>query len=145
MVHIFHYVVLLNFTEYQNSYRPKAYRYNVGEHSHFIQIPMLEVALREKLAWGSDYIQAHCQQLWQEPVRQLSALGVTFEPEDERAHHLVGIRLPAGTDVIKVQQALEAHKVIVAARGRGIRVSPHLYNTPKDMTVLVDALMEVLT
>lgn len=132
-------------TEYQNSYRPKAYRYNVGEHSHFIQIPMLEVALREKLAWGSDHIQAHCQQLWQEPVRQLSALGVTFEPEDERAHHLVGIRLPDGTDVIKVQQALEAHKVIVAARGRGIRVSPHLYNTPKDMAVLVDSLMEVLT
>lgn len=132
-------------TEYQNSYRPKAYRYNVGEHSHFIQIPMLEVALREKLAWGSDHIQAHCQQLWQEPVRQLSALGVTFEPEDERAHHLVGIRLPDGTDAIKVQQALEAHKVIVAARGRGIRVSPHLYNTPKDMAVLVDALMEVLT
>ena len=35
-------------TDYQDDYRPKAFRYNVGEHSHFIQMPMLEVALREK-------------------------------------------------------------------------------------------------
>ncbi|MFN8344341.1 MAG: aminotransferase class V-fold PLP-dependent enzyme [Spirosomataceae bacterium] len=131
-------------TDYQTNYRPKAYRYNVGEHSHFIQMPMLEVALREKLEWGTEAIQAHCRELWQEPVRHLSALGVTFEPEAERAHHLVGIRLPIGTDVLKVQQALETHKVIVAARGRGIRVSPHLFNTTKDMGALVEALSEVL-
>jgi selenocysteine lyase/cysteine desulfurase len=131
-------------TDYQNAYRAKAYRYNVGEHSHFIQIPMLEVALREKLAWGTALIQAHCQDLWQEPVRQLSVLGVTFEPEAERAHHLVGVRLPAETDVMRVQQALESQKVIVAARGRGIRVSPHLYNTRQDMNALVEALKSAL-
>ncbi len=131
-------------TEYQPTYRPKAYRYNVGEHSHFIQMPMLEVALREKLEWGTDNIQAYCQQLWEEPVKQLSALGVSFEPESERAHHLVGIRLPAGTDVIKVQDALAARQVIVAGRGQGIRVSPHLYNTDEDMNALVEALTEVL-
>ncbi|RDB05576.1 aminotransferase class V-fold PLP-dependent enzyme [Runella aurantiaca] len=132
-------------TEYQENYRPKAYRYNVGEHSHFIQMPMLEVALREKLAWGCDSIQAHCQSLWQQPVQKLASLGVQFEPEAERAHHLVGIRLPASTDVVKVQQALEARKVIVAARGQGIRVSPHLYNTAADMNALVEALADVLT
>lgn len=132
-------------TEYQENYRPKAYRYNVGEHSHFIQMPMLEVALREKLAWGCDSIQAHCQSLWQQPVQKLAKLGVQFEPEAERAHHLVGIRLPASTDVVKVQQALEARKVIVAARGQGIRVSPHLYNTDADMNALVEALADVLT
>ncbi|MEZ4905112.1 MAG: hypothetical protein R2822_26875 [Spirosomataceae bacterium] len=131
-------------TDYQSNYRPKAYRYNVGEHSHFIQMPMLEVALREKLAWGCEAIQAHCQQLWQEPVRQLSALGVAFEPETERAHHLVGIRLPKGTSAMKVQEALLTQKVIVAARGEGIRVSPHLYNTDEDMQALVAALISVI-
>jgi selenocysteine lyase/cysteine desulfurase len=108
-------------------------------------MPMLEVALREKLAWGCDLIQAHCQSLWQQPVQKLASLGVQFEPEAERAHHLVGIRLPASTDVVKVQQALEARKVIVAARGQGIRVSPHLYNTAADMNALVEALTDVLT
>jgi len=53
--------------------------------------------------------------------------------------------LPAGTDAIKVQQALEARKVIVAARGQRIRVSPHLYNTADDMKALVDVLTGVLT
>lgn len=131
-------------TDYQSVYRSKAYRYNVGEHSHFIQIPMLEVALREKLAWGTANIQVHCQELWEEPVRQLSALGVVFEPEAERAHHLVGIRLPAETDVVRVQQALKTQKVIVAARGSGIRVSPHLYNTSQDMNALVEALRSAI-
>ncbi|AEI50106.1 aminotransferase class V-fold PLP-dependent enzyme [Runella slithyformis] len=132
-------------TDYQKVYRPKAYRYNVGEHSHFIQMPMLEVALREKLAWGCEAIQQHCLALWQGPVQTLTQLGVQFEPEAERAHHLVGIKLPEATDVLQVQQALEARKVIVAARGRGIRVSPHLYNTSEDMDALTEALTYALT
>lgn len=131
-------------TDYQKVYRPKAYRYNVGEHSHFIQMPMLEVALREKLAWGCEAIQEHCLALWQGPVQILTQLGVQFEPEAERAHHLVGIKLPEATDAVQVQQALEARKVIVAARGRGIRVSPHLYNTAEDMNALTEALTAVL-
>jgi selenocysteine lyase/cysteine desulfurase len=46
---------------------------------------------------------------------------------------------------LQVQQALEARKVIVAARGQGIRVSPHLYNTPEDMNALTEALTDALT
>lgn len=131
-------------TDYQSKYRSKAYRYNVGEHSHFIQMPMLEVALREKLAWGCEAIQAHCQQLWQEPIQLLESWGLCFEPQDDRAHHLVGIRLPAGTEVMKIQDALLTRKVIVAARGEGIRVSPHLYNTHEDMQALVAAIQSSL-
>ncbi len=136
--------VFYKLTEYRETYRPKAYRYNVGEHSHFIQMPMLEVALREKLEWGSEAIQEHCRRLWERPVQQLTSLGLKFEPEAERAHHLVGIRLPENTDVLKIQQALEAGKVIVAARGQGIRVAPHLYNHPADMNALVEALTQAL-
>lgn len=132
-------------TDYQEVYRPKAYRYNVGEHSHFIQMPMLEVALREKLAWGCEAIQDYCQSLWKGPVQKLTKLGVRFEPEAERAHHLVGIKLPQTTNTVQIQQALEARKVIVAARGQGIRVSPHLYNTAEDMNALTEALTVVLS
>lgn len=131
-------------TEYQPDYRPKAYRYNVGEHSHFIQMPMLEVALKEKLEWGCETIQAHCKELWEKPIRQLSEKGVRFEPNTVRAHHLVGVRLPHTTHALQIQRALQQRKVIVAARGQGIRVSPHLYNTPEDMQALVDTLLEVL-
>lgn len=131
-------------TDYQASYRPKAYRYNVGEHSHFIQMPMLEVALKEKLEWSTERIQAHCKSLWTQVVPELEELGVLFEPENERAHHLMGLRLPAEVDVMKVQAALAERKVIVAARGQGIRVAPHLYNTTEDMAALVAALRQAL-
>ena len=131
-------------TEYQPVYRPKAYRYNVGEHSHFIQMPMLEVALREKLEWTTERIQSHCKVLWKEPIEALSELGFLVEPEDERAYHLMGLRVPERTDVLKIQQALVERKVIVAARGQGIRVSPHLYNTEEDMAALVAALRAAL-
>lgn len=131
-------------TEYQPVYRPKAYRYNVGEHSHFIQMPMLEVALREKLEWTTERIQSHCKVLWKEPIEALSELGFLVEPEDERAYHLMGLRVPERTDVLKIQQALAERKVIVAARGQGIRVSPHLYNTEEDMAALVAALRAAL-
>jgi selenocysteine lyase/cysteine desulfurase len=130
-------------TDYQDIYRPKAYRYNVGEHSHFIQMPMLEVALREKLEWQPARIQAHCQALWAAVTPQLVEMGMGLEPEAERAHHLVGLRLPPDANSLKVQHALAERKVIVAARGQSIRVSPHLYNTPEDMAALVSALAEI--
>ncbi|TAE35659.1 MAG: aminotransferase class V-fold PLP-dependent enzyme [Cytophagia bacterium] len=132
--------VFAKLTDYQSVYQPKAYRYNVGEHSHFIQMPMLEVALRQKLEWTPAHIQAHCHQLWTGILPQLKAKGIELEPEAERAHHLIGLRLPAGTDALKVQQQLAENRVIVAARGQSIRVSPHLYNSPQDMAALVEAL-----
>lgn len=127
-------------TDYQAVYRPKAYRYNVGEHSHFIQMPMLEVALRQKLAWTPAAIQTHCQALWNGILPELNQKGIVLEPESDRAHHLVGLRLPEGSDAMKIQEQLAKRKVIVAARGNNIRVSPHLYNTPEDMMALVAAL-----
>lgn len=127
-------------TDYQSNYRPKAYRYNVGEHSHFIQMPMLEVALREKLDWQPARIQAHCADLWRTITPQLAKKGIELEPEASRAHHLIGLRLPEGTDTLRVQEQLAESKVIVAARGQNIRVSPHLYNTPADMNALLAAL-----
>lgn len=131
-------------TNYQSIYQPKAYRYNMGQHSHFIQMPMLETAIREKLEWGVDFIQAHCKALWKTPVQQLLKLGVQFDNEQDRAHHLVGIRLPENVDIVKIQEKLAAQKVIVAARGTGLRVSPNIYNTATDMAALVNVLTEVI-
>ncbi|MFN4147371.1 MAG: aminotransferase class V-fold PLP-dependent enzyme [Runella sp.] len=136
--------IFYQLTEYQSEYRPKAYRYNVGEHSHFIQMPMLEVALRQKLAWTPEAIQAHCAKLWEQQESALASLGIPLPPATQRAHHLVGLSLPTHVNTLRVQQILAESKVIVAARGRSVRVSPHLYNTPEDMEALVAALGEGL-
>lgn len=135
--------LLHKLTDYQSVYQPKAYRYNVGQHSHFIQMPMLEVALREKIAWGVDNIQQHCLELWQGCAEKLNNLGVQLDPEADRSQHLVGLKLPENTDMLTIQQRLADRQVFVAARGPRLRVSPHIYNTPEDMTVLVEALSGV--
>jgi selenocysteine lyase/cysteine desulfurase len=129
-------------TDYQPLYRPKAFRYNMGQHSQFVQMPMLEVALQEKLEWGVNNIQTHCKELWASIVPKLQSLGITLEAENDRAQHLVGLRLPASTDLMAVAQSLAARKVFVAVRGAGLRVSPHIYNTIDDMNALVEALSE---
>lgn len=134
-------------TDYQPAYRPKAYRYNVGEHTHFLQMPMLEIALSQLLAWQPARIQHYCDMLCRDAWPALEELGCRVEPEAGsrgRSHHLVGLWLPEQSDPMTVQQALLAEKVSVSARDRVLRIAPHLYNTPADIDALVRVLQQVL-
>ncbi|GAA4417369.1 aminotransferase class V-fold PLP-dependent enzyme [Nibrella viscosa] len=131
-------------TQYEPTYRPKAYRYNMGEHSQFINMPMTEVALAQLLDWQPERIQAYCQRLTAGVLPVLETIGCRIEPETGRAQHLVGIWLPDHADSMAVQQALFARKVSISARGRALRLAPHVYNDEADMQALVDALKGVL-
>lgn len=133
--------------DYQPTYRPKAYRYNVGEHTHFLQMPMLEAALTQLIDWQPTRIQAYTKALLAEAWPQLEQLGCRLEPENGssgRSHHLVGLWLPDQADPMAVQQALLKENVSVSARSRVLRIAPHLYNTPDDVDALVRVLRKVL-
>lgn len=133
--------------DYQPAYRPKAYRYNVGEHTHFLQMPMLEASLTQLLDWQPARIQTYTETLMADAWPILENQGCQLEPENGsvgRSHHLVGIWLPAHADPMTVQQALQAKNVSVSARARVLRIAPHLYNTPDDVDALVDVLAEVI-
>lgn len=132
-----------NLTEYQPDYRPKAYRYNMGEQSNFVQLPMLKAALRQLLDWQPASIQAYCRELFREALPQLQEKGFVTEPEPYRAHHLLGIRLPEDRSVLETQKALAQNRIYVSARGQGIRVSPQIYNTPEDVHALFAALVDI--
>ncbi|GAB4045305.1 aminotransferase class V-fold PLP-dependent enzyme [Spirosoma litoris] len=130
--------------DYQPLYRSKAYRYNVGEHTHFLQMPMLETALSQLIDWQPTRIQAYTKDLMVNAWSKLEELGCQLEPENSnsgRSYHLVGLWLPNHADPMAVQQALLNENVSVSARARVLRIAPHLYNTPED----VDALVRVLT
>lgn len=134
-------------TEYQPAYRPKAYRYNVGEQSHFIQMPMLEAALTQLLDWQPERIQEYTENLLTSAWPALESLGCRVEPANGsigRSHHLVGLWLPDRADPMAVSGALQAENVSVSARARVLRIAPHLYNTPDDVDALVRVLTEVL-
>ncbi|QKZ13072.1 aminotransferase class V-fold PLP-dependent enzyme [Spirosoma sp. KUDC1026] len=130
--------------ERQPAYGPKAFRYNMGETTNFIQMPMLETALTQLLEWQPARIQAYGKNLMAPAWPALEALGCYVEPEQGprgRSHHLVGLWLPTHADPMAVQHALQAENVSVSARAGVLRIAPHLYNVPED----VDALVRVLT
>src|SRR5204863_1785595 len=49
--------------DYVDEYQPGAARYDVGEKSNFILLPMLVAALDQVLAWGPAQIQSYCRSL----------------------------------------------------------------------------------
>lgn len=128
---------------YQDEYQPGALRYDVGEHSHFILMPMLIQALAQIERWGVSHIQAYCAALTREAAEKIRATGCWVEDETFRGGHIMGIRLRAGMDTSRVKEALQAKQVFVSFRGNAIRVSPHLYNTTADMDRLVKVLSDL--
>ena len=129
---------------YREDYHPGAIRYDVGERSNFILLPMLEAGLTQVIGWGPEAIQDYCERLSTEAVEELRRLGCWVEDDDRRAAHIFGVRLPPGFDLEATQVALSERGVSVSMRGNAIRVSPHLYNEAGDLAALVAAVRAVV-
>ena len=126
--------------KYTSDYQPKAARYNVGENSNFILVPMMNAAIQQLSKWGVQNIQDYCQALQEPFLNELRSLGCTLENPKNRSYHLFGIRLPEGIDEIKLKDDLAARNVFVSIRGDSVRVAPHVYNEAKDFEMLIGAL-----
>ena len=125
---------------YRDDYRPSAIRYDVGERSNFVLLPMLETALEQVVEWTPERIAAHTRTLTGAAVPRLRELGCRVEDDRWRAGHLLGVRLPAGVDVEQLGRGLAARQVSVSLRGGAIRVAPHLYNDAGDLDALIDVV-----
>lgn len=127
---------------YNEEYREKSLRYEVGEHSNFILVPMLHEALKQLLRWNPENIQEYCKKLTKEPIEEIRRLGYKIDHEDARASHLFGARLPEGLSMNEVQKSFKKNKVSVSYRGDAIRISPNVYNDELDMRKLLKAMKE---
>ena len=125
---------------YRDEYQPAAVRYDVGERSNFILLPMLAAALELVLAWTVPAIQTYCRALTADLTRTLRARGYWIEEDQWRGGHLFGIRLPNPADAARLAERLRQRQVAVSVRGDAIRVSPHLYNDAADTAALLEAL-----
>lgn len=130
--------------DYRNDYRPGAARYDVGERSNFILVPMQLAAIRRILAWSPEAIQEYCRSITRDALTEAVSLGVTVEDEMWRGNHLFGLRLPAGVDPARLGPELEARSISVSLRGSAIRVAPHVYNGEEDLNTLVEAIRVTL-
>ena len=125
--------------EYTDAYAPGARRYDVGERSNFVLLPMAIEALRQILAWGVENIAASLRVLTDCIEEEAEKLGVEAVPKSVRAGHMIGLGLgPEAPEDLAVRLAEE--NVFVSVRGHNLRVSPHLYNTERDVGRLFDSL-----
>lgn len=128
--------------DYEETYRDHASRYNVGEHSNFILLPMLHQSLKQLIHWGPENIQEYCHRLIADPIKELQEIGYQVDDEVYRSSHLFGIRPGVNTSLDEIKKSLAKNRVSVSFRGKALRVSPNVYNDEMDMRKLLKALKE---
>lgn len=129
-----------NLTKYDHEYTEDSGRYNVGEMSNFILLPMLNEALKQINKWTVAEIERYCQKLTMPLYEYLKGRDVVIEKEQYTSHHLFALKLPEDIDAELLMNNLQANKVFVSIRGGNLRVSVNVFNTAED----IDKLIEVL-
>jgi selenocysteine lyase/cysteine desulfurase len=125
--------------DYRDVFQPGARRFDVGERSNFVLLPMANAALRQILGWGVANIAEALKVITARIEDKARGLGMEAVPAKRRAGHMIGLRLgPEAPGDLAARLAEE--NVFVSVRGRNLRVSPHLYNTERDVERLFDSL-----
>lgn len=127
-------------TAYVDGYKPGAARYNMGEFSNFIEVPMLQAALQQVAAWHVEAVQQYCTALSAPLVECLRNNDCRVEEDAYRAGHLFGFTLPEQYAAAALMQHLKEQQVYVSLRGNSIRVSPHVYNTDAEIAKCIDVI-----
>jgi selenocysteine lyase/cysteine desulfurase len=128
---------------YQDAFQPGARRYDVGERSNFVLLPMTNEAMRQILDWGVGNVSETIGALTDLIEKRAKERGIEAIPAQRRARHMIGLKL--GFAVPEDLAARLAERgVFVSVRGESVRVSPHLYNTVGDVERLFGVLEEVL-
>lgn len=131
---------LVNYTD---RYRSGAVRYDVGESSNFVLIPMLQAALDQVREWTPIGVQDYARTLTEGLLTQLEERGYDAGVARPRPGHIFGLPLPRGTDPRVLKERLAQRRIYVSVRGSALRVSVHLFNDEADMEALHDALLGV--
>ncbi|MGD1848371.1 MAG: aminotransferase class V-fold PLP-dependent enzyme [Salibacteraceae bacterium] len=133
-----------NLVKYNPNYAAVGQRFSSGQHPAFLQLSMLNEALKQVGVWGAAKVQAHATTLLEPFIEKFMAIGCGLLPTDQRCAHLFGLRLPKGVSLSQVKKQLEAKGVFVSLRGDSMRVSLYLYNQPQDLQALLSCLKSTL-
>jgi selenocysteine lyase/cysteine desulfurase len=125
--------------DHVNAYAPGARRFDMGERSNFIILPMAVTALRQLLDWSVPEIGRRIGLIAASILAGAASLGYHAASTDRQATHLFGLRRRGGLPA-DLAVRLHAANVFVSIRGDAIRVSPHVYNTEADVSQFLAAL-----
>jgi selenocysteine lyase/cysteine desulfurase len=129
--------------DYTGEMRAGARRFDMGEFSQFILLPMACTALDQVLEWGVDRVAREVGVLTAAIAREAAALGCLVADEKDRVRHMLGVQLPGGLPA-DLADRLAAARVHVSIRGDSIRVAPHLYNDERDIERFITVLGEAM-
>ncbi|MDQ1710364.1 MAG: hypothetical protein QOG49_1749 [Frankiaceae bacterium] len=127
--------------DYVDEFQPGARRFDVGERSNFVLVPMALAAIRQIASWTVPAIAATISDLTERIARDARQCGY-FAPARRhpmKSPHMLGLRAESGVPP-GLAARLAAERVHVSVRGDSIRVSPHVYNTDDDVDRLIAAL-----
>ncbi len=127
---------------YRDDYQPGALRYDVAERSNFTLLPMVVASLKLVSEWRPQRVQAYARELTRGALSEAAELGFAVEDAAWRGHHLFGLRMPRGIDLMALKDALERRNVVASLRGTALRLSPNVYNDAGDMGALLEGLRE---
>lgn len=130
-----------NLTNYDDTYQSGAARYSMGEQSNFISIAMANEALDMLNEIQPQNIQEYANRLTQSAWAKLSDAGVQIDAS-KSAYHMTGLRFGDGWDLQSIQTMLKENNVITSQRGSALRISVNMYNTPTDIDVLVNSILD---
>jgi len=126
---------------YEEAYQKGSLRFEVGEHSSFVLVPMLLAALKQLNDWRPERIQAYCKSIVREPINLLQNEGFWIEEEALRTDHLFGIRHQS-MPIDQIKKAFSENNIFVSYRGDAIRVAPYVHNSENDILVLATTLIK---
>lgn len=118
--------------DYRDGYQQGARRFDMGERSNFILLPMAIAAMEQIVAWGVPNIAETIGLLTTRIGDLADERGLHAVPASQRAPHLTGVRLPEG-EPAGLTRRLAEDRVFVSVRGDSIRIGPHLYNGTDDV------------
>lgn len=131
-----------NLSNYNFEYSPGAGRYNVGESSNFIAVPMASASIQKILAWNPSAMTSYCEKISSKFINWLKEKGIEVEEEAYRSKHLFGMRIPDHLSADQLFATFKKCELVLSRRGSFIRVSPNVYNEAKDFDVLIECLEE---
>lgn len=124
-------------TNYEMEYRSGAARYNVGEKSNFILIPMLVEALKQINQWQVSEMELYCKKLVMPLYEYLESNQVKIEEAEYRSTHILGIKVPQHVDQELLRTLLKENKISLSNRGSYLRISINVFNDTDDIEALI--------
>ncbi len=116
---------------YREDYAPGARRYDMGERSQFLAMPLARAALELVLQWRPARTARTLAALSERLVARLHEAGFETTSADRRSPHLFAARHPAHASA-ELAARWNAQGLKVSARGEWIRIAPHLWIDEED-------------